>query len=810
MLKPLRLIIFGGLCLAACSGSKSPRSNASSNQNDSLRAAANSVSLRVPPLIPEEEMLFSEVREFLELGKESIQDSLWFQAGEDFDSSLVRLSGLEATDSLSPNVYAMIKVYQDSVKKLLIHTVAMTSQMSQPAPLTQIFDEEMDQVSDSSVKAIDSITHHINTKAYDLPLPTPLEPRILQAMAVFMGPGRGYFTKWLTRKPRYEGIIRQKLDERDMPHDLMYLAMVESGFNPKAWSKASASGMWQFISSTGRRYGLVDDWWYDPRRDPLQATDAALDYLDDLNAEFNDWYLSMASYNCGEGKIRKFRERDPSMSYWKMPLPKETKFYVPKILAAMIIGHDPERYGFKIENPESPLAFDTASVGYCISIASLAKAAGVGEDTIISLNPSLRRWCTPPNKSVYRIYLPSGTRATFLKNYALIDKDQLVNWHRHVVLKGETIGSIAAKYHLSVAAIKATNRLKGAKLRRGQSLLIPLAPGDAGKYQETDYAEKPARGGKFKNGVYRVRAGDNLFDISRRFGTTVVKLLAFNHLPPGTKIHPGQRLRLGGKGAAPEVDYDEETHREPDSSPNAVSDNRIDDPTAKRAGAPGPGKHGVKESTQASAPKVEPANADVDAEAEDGEGDAGAASAVKYQIYTVGATETLFSISRKLGVEEAELRRWNGIHGHRILPGKRLKYLSGPAKTAAAPPVATAPGVKKPSPRADGPTAAHIVKPGENLYQIAKENGLDLDALRSLNGLDEEAEIHPGDSILLSGKAKGKSASSPKEDSQYYVVKAGDSLWDISQKFRTTVQKIKAINGRIAPVLKPGTRIRVK
>ncbi|MBW8890408.1 MAG: lytic transglycosylase domain-containing protein [Fibrobacteres bacterium] len=240
---------------------------------------------------------------------------------------------------------------RDSVQKMLIFSVAMTQKMGEPAPFTQQFDEEMEDVPDSSVKAMDSITHFIDGTKYTLPLTTPLDPRILQAMAVFMGPGRGYFTKWLARKSRYEDLIMAKLDERDLPHDLMYLAMCESGFNPKAWSKASASGMWQFISGTGRRYGLHDDWWYDPRRDPMLATDAALDYLDDLHDEFQDWHLSMAAYNCGEGKIRKMLAQDSTRGYWKMPLPPETRFYVPKILAAMIIGHDPKRYGFFIDNP---------------------------------------------------------------------------------------------------------------------------------------------------------------------------------------------------------------------------------------------------------------------------------------------------------------------------------------------------------------------------------------------------------------------------------------------------------------------------
>ena len=346
MMRPILLIPVLAM-LWACSGSKPGTESRSEALADSAAAAA---AVKAPDMLPEEEMLFSEVTEFVKLGQDGIKDSLWFQAGEDLDSALLRLSALEATDSLSPVVYSHIRSYRDSVQKLLIFTVAMASQMSEPVPWTTQFNEEMEEVPDSSVRAVDSITHHIDPKNFSLPITSPLEPRILQAMAVFMGPGKGYFTKWLNRKSRYEALVHQKLEERGMPKDLLYLAMVESGFNPKAWSKASASGLWQFISGTGRRYGLKDDWWYDPRRDPMLATDAALEYLADLHDEFQDWPQAMAAYNCGEGRVRRLIREDSTRGYWDMPLPKETRFYVPKILAAMIIGHNPERFGFIVDN----------------------------------------------------------------------------------------------------------------------------------------------------------------------------------------------------------------------------------------------------------------------------------------------------------------------------------------------------------------------------------------------------------------------------------------------------------------------------
>lgn len=762
--------------LLACSGSRPASGKAGVADASQGKAPGDSV---IPALVPEDEMLFSEVSEFVKLGQDGMRDSLWFQAGEDFDSALVRLSALESTDSLSPSVYAHVRLMRDSVQKLLVYSVAMTGKMGEPPPFTQQFDAEMEEVPDSSVKAMDSITHSIDPSKYTLPVTAPLNPRVLQAMAVFMGPGRGYFTKWLTRKSRYEELIQAKLAERGMPADLMYLAMCESGFNPKAWSKASASGMWQFISGTGRRYGLKDDWWYDPRRDPMLATDAALDYLEDLNEEFDDWHMAMAAYNCGEGKIRRLRAQDSTRGYWDMPLPQETRFYVPKILAAMIIGNDPKRYGFNIENPEPKLAFDTATVTYCLTIATIAKAAGVKEDTIIALNSGLRRWCTPPNKaSGFTLYLPEGTRETFWTNYEALDKSSLVNWQHHIVQKGDNLGSIAARYRVSVAAIKATNKIKGNRLSLKQSLIIPLAPGDAVRYSEPDVAEAPSRSSKFRAGTYRVRPGDNLFDIARKYGTTVSGLMAANGMKRGAVLRPGQRLRLGAKGAPSYGDDGEENHREPAVVfvPKAGGTKSVKGGTSA----------GVNTAAVAEVVAREKAAKPAGGNAKGG---AGKAAAGQFGVHTVGTGETIYSISRSLGVSEEDLAHWNGLTGNRIQAGQKLKYLA---------------------PRT----------PSEPSRVLAASTGNDEADDEDKSAGSGEGRAKPAASSRMTpvaaagfigaGSSPGDNAPADRGEKQYYVVKAGDSLWDISVKYRTTVQKLKDLNGRLASALQPGTRIRVK
>jgi membrane-bound lytic murein transglycosylase D len=480
----------------------------------------------------------------------------------------------------------------------------------------------------------------------------------------------------------------------------------------------------------------------------------------------------MAAYNCGEGKIRRMLAQDSTRGYWQMPLPQETRFYVPKILAAMIIGHNPERYGFFIDRPEPKLVFDTATVTHCLTIATIAKAAGVSEDTIISLNSGLRRWCTPPNKvSGFTLYLPAGTRDTFWKSYEALDKSALVNWHHHIVQKGENLGSIAARYRVSIAAIKATNKIKGNRLARGQSLLIPLAPADAGKYAEADVPEGSGRVSKFKGGTYRVRSGDNLFDIARRFNTTVSNLLAANHMKRGAVLKAGQRIKLGSKGADVAADDDVENHHAPQIAIRPARPAKDD--SDKEAAAPATAAADV-------APREKAAKA----------ASVKAPAGGQFGVHTVGMGETVYSISRALGVSEEDLAHWNGIQGNRIQAGQKLKYLA--PKTPNEP----ARLVSGPDREATGKVAASQDDPD------SKDDGI-----QAASG----PRLAPVAAAGFIGAGPAPRDDKPaREEKQYYVVKAGDSLWDISVKYRTTVQKLKELNGRLPAVIKPGTRIRVK
>jgi membrane-bound lytic murein transglycosylase D len=493
----------------------------------------------------------AEAVEYIRLGKESQRDSAWFDAAEYFDSAMVHLAELENEDSLNADIRTSVRAYQDSVRDWLVQSVSQVNRLGEAADLSDLLNREIEEVPDSEIQELDAELKALPDHAFELIVPKPLPPPVLQALRVFTGHGRGYFSRWLQRKGRYDSLITAKLSERGMPKDLVYLSMVESGFSSKAWSHKSASGLWQFISSTGRRYGLKDDWWEDPRREPERATEAALDYLEDLYAEFNDWHLAMAAYNCGEGRIRREMDRHPDRGYWQMRLPEETRLYVPKILAAMIIGHNPGFFGFDTSVvADAPLRFDTATVARCLSLRSIAKIMGITEDSLKTLNPALRRWCTPPGRKAFTLRLPEGGRDKFYSNYDRIDTVAVSAWTKHVVRRGDNLRKIAARYGTSVAAVRQANQLTGNALKKGQVLIIPVPGIRKSSSSGRDVALTGTR--------HKVQRGETLYDIARNFGVSVSALRQTNGLTPRSALKVGKVLRIPSKTRI-EPDDEQET-----------------------------------------------------------------------------------------------------------------------------------------------------------------------------------------------------------------------------------------------------------
>ncbi|MDR2555737.1 MAG: LysM peptidoglycan-binding domain-containing protein [Fibromonadaceae bacterium] len=426
------------------------------------------------------------------------------------------------------------------------------------------FDEFFNDFKDVPLDSMEKLALSVFLDTMDLSkisLPIVINDRVKREIRFLSVSTRKFTEGALSRKTALDSMIYAKLRQRGLPEDLIYLAFVESGFKVNAYSRAKAAGVWQFIPATGRRYDLPVDFWLDMRRNPEAATDAALDYLTDLYNEFGDWYLAMAAYNCGEGRIRRFvkegQETDPNkkISYWDLKLHRETMHYVPRILAAAIIGHFPEHYSFKVEK-QSLLPYDTVTVNDCISLDKVGTAVGSSANTIRDLNPELVRFCTPPNLKSYTMKVPEGTREKFLAAYAKMDKTQTVRWQQYKVQRGDNLGTISRFFGVKAADIQSANNLRNSRLRVGQVLIIPVsvvgikastAQPVAAKKQDAAISPSIVEPAQVVEAsprtTYTVRNGDNLASISKRFGVSQQNLMTWNDLR-GSKIMTGQRLYL--------------------------------------------------------------------------------------------------------------------------------------------------------------------------------------------------------------------------------------------------------------------------
>ncbi len=284
------------------------------------------------------------------------------------------------------------------------------------------------------------------------------------------------FSLWLSRSGKYLDLIKDILKSKDLPEDIAFLPLIESGFNPTAYSIAKAVGPWQFIASTAKRYGLKIDWWRDERRDPVKSTLAAADYLKDLYSMFGSWNLAMAAYNAGEGKILKALNRTKKDDFWDLTstkyIKKETKEYVPRFVAARMIATNPAEYGFNEINYHEPFDYDEVVIDHPLDLEVAARCANTTVEVIRELNPELRRWSTPPGESSYALRIPVGKKEEFLRNLSEIPKEKWFSIEKYRVKKGDTIKKIAQKTGIPVNVIlELNNGLK--TLKAGEIVLLP-------------------------------------------------------------------------------------------------------------------------------------------------------------------------------------------------------------------------------------------------------------------------------------------------------------------------------------------------
>lgn len=689
--------------------------------------------------------------------------------------------------------------------------------------------------------------HHLG-KLPPSDIPLVLNDRVYAWLDYFQGAGRRHFQRYMERSGRYMKVMQDILKQNGLPKDLIYVAMIESGFNNNAYSRAAAVGPWQFIRGTGSRYGLDIGGYEDERRHPVKATWAAAKYLRDLYDEFGDWYLAMAGYNAGEGRIRDAIAQTGSRNFWDIadshlrPIRAETRDYVPKFIAAAIIAKMPENFGFSRIDYQSPLEYDTATVESQTDIDVIADCAGVSTGEIADLNPHLVRGTTPPGARNYEVNLPKGKVPAFKAKYAQLPEEDRVKIAYHRVKRGETVASIAGRYGVSKSALMAANDLSRKRhLHAGMTLVIPKGGSSAAyasndNYNDNDGGSTTVRTKKLVK--YRVKKGDTVSGIANRFDVTSAQVKSWNSITKKNPLRSGRVLK-------------------------------IYKPVYVKKDAP------AKSSKQI-------AMADT--------GQAGGS-------HKIQAGDTLWTIAQRYGMSVEELASINGMDANaKIKPGQKVVVKMAQGRTAieaqggdsasAEPAQTSAPktdeadqtnttiaraAASEASPddidlsaspstklgtsnasKADREkvtaTKTYKVKKGDSLGAVARKHGVSVSDLMKWNGIKNPKAVRSGQVLKIKTtetRTKDKDVVKkeeikvtqpvvtpemtglppkdegvpvklsdiplPAQESRLdYKVKDGDTLWDIARRHKVTIAEIQKWNNLSDPsAVKPGTTLTI-
>ena len=362
-----------------------------------------------------------------------------------------------------------------------------------------------------------------------------------------------YLERVQQRSARYLYYILEQLHIHDVPYDMALLPIVESAYQPFAYSHGQAAGLWQFIPMTGRRFNLEQNWWIDERRDVVDSTYAAIRYLKYLNRFFDgDWELALAAYNAGEGTvrnaIRRNQRRGRPTDFWHLDLPAETQAYVPKMIALSEVFSNPERYEIpQVSIPNRPY-FTSVTLNEQIDLLQAADLAGISIEELYHLNPALNRWATPPGGN-YQLKLPLNAEMRFVSALSELPVEQRVTWQRHTIASGESLNSIAQKYRSNIDWIREANQLRSDIIVAGRTLMIPVASGDQRHYrysqsERLSQRQNRAPGNNLQKIDYRVQAGDSFWKIARDHGVEIQALARWNNKAPRDVLHEGETLAI--------------------------------------------------------------------------------------------------------------------------------------------------------------------------------------------------------------------------------------------------------------------------
>ncbi|MBE2189692.1 MAG: LysM peptidoglycan-binding domain-containing protein [Desulfobulbaceae bacterium] len=591
-------------------------------------------------------------------------------------------------------------------------------------------------------------------------IPLTDHPSVEKAISFLTGKTGGrYFRNWLERSSKWFPMMKRYAREHNMPEEIVYLSMIESGLNPTIVSSASAVGLWQFIRSTGEMYNLNKDKsiFVDDRRDPEKATIAAMRHLKDLYNEFGDWHLAMAAYNCGAGCVSRAIRRTGGTKpdYWDVleRLPRETRGYVPMYIATARMAMNPEAYGIDINslNFQDEYRYDTFQIEDAISLQSIAHAAGVTLDEIKALNPELMKNCTPPDRLPYTLKIPVGTKDRFAVNFAALTDEEKQPFMTHKVKSKETITKIAKNYGIKSSDIVAMNNLKStkSKLKTGQELIIPVISSpntETASIAATASNERSST----NSATHKVKSGESLHSIARQYEMEVGELRKLNNLSlDDDKITIGQILVI--------------------NSSAQVASNQT--PTKVN---------------------IEPIKSD---------------GGTNY--HKVKSGETLAQIADDYGVSIEQIRKINNIDRHKIYSGQNLKIpANGQIKSSTD---------NEPSIATSTKPIVHKVSRGETLSTIAAKYRVTENQIKAWNPDEINGSTVFANSKLTihsSTDAKGSSAAQTKNvksSPKYYTIKRGDTLGEIARKFGVSVTSLKSINKNIDErSLSIGRKIRIQ